>query len=90
MIFIDGFTSRMKAQSTAYLLSGSAHIYWIWDLEGEAHQYGIRSQAAFKNARVVVFLKLGGADSSFRAGAKISREGWPRPDLTPPIVRRGS
>jgi hypothetical protein len=21
----------------AYLLGGSAHIYWIWDLEGEVH-----------------------------------------------------
>ena len=25
--FIDGFTSGMKSQSIAYLLSGSAHIY---------------------------------------------------------------
>ena len=37
MYFIDGSTSRMKSQSIAYLLIGSAHIYWILDLEGEAH-----------------------------------------------------
>jgi hypothetical protein len=27
--FIDGFISGMKSQSMAYLLGGSAHIYWI-------------------------------------------------------------
>ena len=37
MCFIDGFTSGMKSQSIAYLLIGSAHIYWILDLEGEMH-----------------------------------------------------
>ena len=35
--FIDGFTSRMKSQSIAHLLVGSAHIYWILDLDGEVH-----------------------------------------------------
>ena len=35
--FIDGFTSGMKSQSIAYLIIGSAHIYWILDLEGEVH-----------------------------------------------------
>jgi hypothetical protein len=27
----------MKSQPMAYLLGGSALIYWIWDLEGEVH-----------------------------------------------------
>jgi hypothetical protein len=35
--FIDGFTSRRKSQSIAYLLNGSEHIYWILDLETEVH-----------------------------------------------------
>ena len=35
--FIDGFTSKRKSQSIAYLLNGSAHIYWILDLEDEVH-----------------------------------------------------
>ena len=35
--FIDGFTSKMKSQSIAYLLNGSEHIYWILDLEDEVH-----------------------------------------------------
>ena len=35
--FIDDFTFGMKSQSIVYLLIGSAHIYWILDLEGEVH-----------------------------------------------------
>ena len=37
MCFSNGSTSRMKSQSIAYLQIGSAHIYWILDLEGEVH-----------------------------------------------------
>ena len=33
--FIDGFTSTMNSQLIAYLLNGSAHIYWIVDFQGE-------------------------------------------------------
>ena len=39
--FIDGFTSKMKSQSIAYLLNGSEHIYWILDLEYEMHSIWI-------------------------------------------------
>ena len=35
--FIDDFTLGMKSLSIAYLLSGSAHICWILDLDGEVH-----------------------------------------------------
>ena len=35
--FIVNFTSRVKSQSIAYLPRGSAHIFWILDLEGEVH-----------------------------------------------------
>jgi hypothetical protein len=35
--FIEGFTSKMKSQSIAYLLNGSEHIYWILDLEDKVH-----------------------------------------------------
>ena len=35
--FIDGFTFGMKSQSIAYSVIGSAHIYWILDIEGEVH-----------------------------------------------------
>jgi hypothetical protein len=36
-VFIDCSTSRMKSHSMAYLLSGSAHIYWISDFISEVH-----------------------------------------------------
>ena len=49
MCSIDGFTSGMKSQSIAYLRIGSAHIYWILDLEGEVHSIWICSQAAMSN-----------------------------------------
>ena len=58
---------------------------------------GICSQAAFKNARAMFFLKSDGTGSCFRtsgsktsrAGAKISQEGRPRPDLTSLEVHGG-
>ena len=37
MCFINGSTSGMKSQSISDLPIGSAHIYWILDLEGEMH-----------------------------------------------------
>jgi hypothetical protein len=59
-------------------------------------QYGICSQATFKNARTMFYLFSGGAGSCFRAGlkkplagAKISREGCPSPDLTSLLVCGG-
>ena len=87
--FIDGFTSGMKSQSIIYLLIGSAPIYWISDLEGEVHSIWDCSQAAFKNARAIFFSKLDGAGSNFQSRSKMFMEGYPSPDLTPPIVRRG-
>ena len=35
--FIDGFTSKMKFQSIAYLFNGNEHIYWILNLEDKVH-----------------------------------------------------
>ena len=35
--FIGSFTLKMKSQSIAYLLNGSEHMYWIWNLEDEVH-----------------------------------------------------
>ena len=61
----------------------------FWALKVKCTQYGICSQAAFKNARTMFFSKLGGVGSSFQSGSKNSREGYPCPDLTPPKVRRG-
>ena len=88
--FIDGFTSGMNSQLVAYLLSGSAHIYIGFEtLKVKCTHYGNYSQMAFKNARAMLFLKLGGAGNNFQSGSKISWEGCPRPNMTPPIVRKG-
>ena len=43
-------------------------------------QYGILSQAAFKNARPMFFFKLGGMGTNFHSGSKNSLEGCPDPD----------
>jgi hypothetical protein len=37
MFLVGGFTSGMQSHLMAYLVGGNAHIYWIWDLEGEVH-----------------------------------------------------
>ena len=73
------------------------HIYiGFKTLKVKCTQYGICSQAAFKNGRAMFLSFSGGAGSYFRAGlekiragAEISREGCPRPDLTPLKVRGG-
>jgi len=73
------------------------HIYIGFETwKVKCTQYGICSQAAFKNARAMFSSKLCGAGScfwsgskKFRAGENISREGCPHPDLTPLKVRGG-
>ena len=68
----------------------AVHIYiGFWTLKVKCTQYEICSQAAFKNARAIFFSKFGGAGNNFPSGSKFSQEGYPRPNLTPPIVRRG-
>ena len=75
--FINGFTSGMKSQSIVYLPIGSVHIYWISNLKGEVHQYGICGQSAFKNAKAIFFSKLSRAGNMFRSGSKNSMKGYP-------------
>jgi hypothetical protein len=72
------------------------HIYIGFEtLKVKCTQYGICSQAAFKNARAMFFLKLGGTGISFRAASKNPGRGpkfaggLPRPGFDTPIVRRG-
>ena len=77
MCFISGSTSKMKSQSIAFLPIGSAHIYWILDLEGEVHSIWDYGQATFKNVRAILFLKLGRTGNMFRSGSKISPKGYP-------------
>ena len=74
------------------------HIYIGFEiLKVKCTQYGIWSQAAFKNARAMFLSKLGGAGSNFwadskkksRRGQNVCGRAAPRPDLTPLEVRGG-
>ena len=57
--FIDGFTSKMKFHSTAYLLNESEHTYWILDLEDEVRLIWVIWTSGLQGQ--FDFLKLGGA-----------------------------
>jgi hypothetical protein len=80
----------------AYLLGGSAHMYIGYEtLKVKCTQYGICSQAAFKNARANFFvfgrgghLFPGGFEKSGR-GQKFRGEGCPPPGSDTRIVHRG-
>ena len=81
--FINGSTSGMKSQSIAYLPIGSAHIYWILDLEGEVHSIWDLWSSGLQECKGNIFvLKLAGAGNMFRSGSKNS-------DMTPQKVREG-
>ena len=63
---IDGFTFRNEIPLNGYLLGGSAHIYIGYaTLKVKCTQYGICSQAAFKNARAFFFCFRAGRASVF-------------------------
>ena len=82
--FIGGFTLTMKPQSIAYLLLGSAHIYWILDLEGEVDSIWDLWVSGLQECKSNDFFRNRAGGQQFSVGSKISREGCPRPDLTPP------
>ena len=75
--FINGSTSGMKSQSIAYLPLGSAHIYWILDLEGEVHSIWDLWSSGLQELKCNFFLKLGGMGNIFWSGQKISLKGYP-------------
>ena len=66
--FIDGFTSKIKSYSFAYLPNGSEHIYWILDLEGEVHSIWDLYKSGLQDARAMIFLKSGSVGITFRSG----------------------
>ena len=77
MCFINGSTTGMESQSIAYLPIGSAHIYWILDLEGEVHSIWDLWSSGLQERKGNIFLKLGGAGNMFRSGSKNSWKGYP-------------
>ena len=59
--FIDSFASKKKAQSIAYLLIGSEHIYWIVDVENEVHSIWVIWTSGPQECKGnFIFVKLGG------------------------------
>ena len=65
------------------------HIYiGFQTLKVKCTQYGICSQVAFKNARAIFFLKLGGSGYFFRSGEIFPEKDAPA-RITPPIDGRG-
>ena len=68
--FIDGFTSKMKSQSIAYLLNGSEHIYWILNLEDEVHSIWVIWTSGLQECKGNGFSKSGGAGQKFSVGIK--------------------
>ena len=56
--FIDGFTLEMKSKSIAYLLNGSEHIYWLWDLEGEVHSIWDLCASGFQKCKDKDFFEV--------------------------------
>ena len=75
--FIDGFTFGMISESIAYLLIESAHIYWISYLKVNCTQYGLCSQAAFKNVRAMFFQSWAGRATIFGWVQKFLRRAAP-------------
>ena len=65
---IDGFTSGMKSQSMAYLLSGSEHIYWILDLEGEVHSIWVLWTRRPSKMQGQLFFEVGRGGQRFSVG----------------------
>jgi hypothetical protein len=72
----------MKSHLMAYLLGGRAHIYIGFEtLKVKCTQYGICSQAVFKNARAIFFVSgrdghlFSGGFEKIQAGQKFCRGG---------------
>ena len=57
--FIDGFTLKMKSHSIAYLLNGSEHIDWIWDLGDEVHLIWDLWTSGLQECKGTIFFEVG-------------------------------
>jgi hypothetical protein len=58
----------MKSQSIIYLLIGSAHIYWILDLEGEVHSIWDLKSSYLQEFKGNVFFEVGRGGQQFSVG----------------------
>ena len=77
----------MKSQTTAYLLSGSAHIYRILDLEGEVHSIWDLWISGLQEYKGNVIFEVGRGGQQFLVGFKklqFFSKGLPPPLSTSP------
>ena len=85
--FIDNVTFRMKSQSITCLLTRSARIYCILDLEGEVHSIMGFVDKRPSRCKGNVFLTVGQGGQQFTVRFKRSPknyEGLPQPASTSP------
>ena len=82
MCFINGSTSGMKSHSIAYLPIGSAHMYWILDLEGEVHSIWDLWSTNLQECKGHIFFEVGRGGQHVSVGFKKFSEGLSNPELT--------
>ena len=87
--FINGFTFGMKSQSIAWLPIGSAHIYWILDLEGEVHSIWDLWSSGLQECKDRIFFEDGRGGQHVSVGFKKFSEGLSNLELTPQKFVRG-
>ena len=87
--FINGFTSRMKSQSIAWLPIGSAHIYWILDLEGEVHSIWDLWSSGLQECKGHIFFEVGRGGQHVLVRFKKFSKGLSNPEMTPQKFVRG-
>ena len=73
----------MKSQSIAYLPIGSAHIYWILDLEGEVHSIWDLWSSGLQECKGNIFFEVGRGGQRVSVGFKKLCQGLSILDLTP-------
>ena len=87
--FINGFTFGMKSQSIAWLPIGSAHIYWILDLEGKVHSIWDLSSSGLQECKGHIFFEVGRDGQHVLVGFEKLSKGLFNVELTPQKFVRG-
>ena len=79
----------MKSQPIAYLPIGSAHIYWILDLEGEVHSIWDLWSSGLQELKCNFFFEVGRDEQHILVGFQKFFEGLSNLDPTPQKFVRG-
>ena len=79
-----------EIQSLAYLLNGSEHIYWIWDLKNEVHSTWDLWISGLQECKDNNFFEASGQAVVFSWVLKIWRAATPTSIFLPKKVRGGN